>query len=346
MSHHYHSRQRSSGKSRKSSHHPSILDNLDDPQGRRYKEIDLSSAVKQHADTFWSEIDTRLKSWEIAALRGDIPHVTSQHDFLQLAKKWARIFDHAFFFNLARKGLRKPDPIVMYHDDQEGVHGFVLPTDRPFISLNMHSAIDDGSPGCAARHMIGTLLHEMLHAFLVIYTCQCKRCENVAVYGGTGARKHIHGPPWINAMIPLERALQSQVRWKVEACTYDSVGKEIVETGWAPRDDQLRGWGVDPEYLRRSMSLAPESKNKRAFLGQSGYTNMPGMQVMQGIQGMQGMEAVEAVECEAGELEGMEGMEAVEAVEYESEDEERGHDSQEEGVEFMGRRVICLCNIM
>jgi len=334
MSHHYRSRQRSSGRARKSSNHPSILDNLDDPQGRRYKEMDLSSAIKQHADTFCSEIDTRLKSWEIATLQADIPHVTSQPDSLQLAMTWARIFYHAFFFNLARKGLRKPEPIVIYHNDQDGVHGFVLPTSRPFISLNMHSAINDGSPGCAARHMIATLLHEMLHAFLVIYTCQCNRCEKVAVYGVTGARKHIHGPPWVNAMAPLERALQSQVRWRVEACTYDSVVMEIVDTGWVPRDDQLQGWGIDPAYLRRNVSLAPETQYTRAFLGRQGYERMPDMQ---------GMEAVEAVECEAGD---MEGMEAVEANEYESEDEERGHDSQEEGVEFMGRRVICLCNIM
>ncbi|PVH81808.1 hypothetical protein DL98DRAFT_623049 [Cadophora sp. DSE1049] len=265
MSHYHYSNQGSSGQGYRSSGHPKITNHLQNPQGKRYREKELSFEVQQNANTFCSQIDTRLKRWEVAIMRGNIPHVTSQPDFLEIAMIWLRIFDHAFYFNLVRKGLRDKNPIVVYHNDKDDMLGFVAPTSQPFISLNMHFPHDDGSPGCVARQMIATLLHEMLHVFLLLYTCECNSCEKRATSRKRGGVKHKHGATWVNAMVPLERALQSQVRWKVETNTFNSVLMKMVGSGWVPRDDELERWGIDRSYLMYAVSLAPESRGTKAI---------------------------------------------------------------------------------
>ncbi|KAH7408018.1 hypothetical protein BKA64DRAFT_640929 [Cadophora sp. MPI-SDFR-AT-0126] len=199
------------------------------------------------------EVRFRLKRWQYHIMTGEIPHVTSEPDFLELATTWLRIFDHAFFFNLVRSGLNQQNPIKIYYDDSDErangycTHGcFII---KPTISLNTYRDDDDGSASSLARDMIGVLLHEMLHAFLWLYCCECDECDKRTVSGKGHSGQSGHGPNFINALNAIEEAFQDHIQWEVDGGIMQSLALEMATSGWVSRDDQLQRWGIDYQDL-------------------------------------------------------------------------------------------------
>lgn len=211
----------------------------------------------------------RLKRWQFTIIKGEIPHITSEEDLLELATTWIRIFDHAFFFNLVRRGLDQQSPIKTYHDDSNGHRqGFSTPgyfIVKAYISLNSYVSHDDGTTGFVARSTISTLLYEMVHVFLALYSCQCTECQRHTVSRNGISGQSGHGPNWANAMNAIEEAFQDHVQWEVEGGMLESLALEMATSGWFPRDDQLERWGINPHEL---LSVAEEIE--LADLGRTG----------------------------------------------------------------------------
>lgn len=263
--HHQHGHQHPSGGSsnrtrsgatqkHSSSGHPKITDELDNPRGKKYREKDLSFALCRNARGFDSDVRFRLKRWQFGIMKAEIPHITSEEDLLELVTTWIRIFDHAFFFNLVRRDLDQQNPIEIYYDaNKEHRQGLSTPgyfITKPFISLNSYVSHDDGTTGFVARSTLSTLLHEMVHTFLDLYSCQCTECQKHTVSRNGFSGQSGHGPNWANAMNAIEEAFQDHVQWEVEGGVLESLALEMATSGWVPRDDQLERWGIDRHELK------------------------------------------------------------------------------------------------
>ncbi|KAH7305109.1 hypothetical protein BKA65DRAFT_486158 [Rhexocercosporidium sp. MPI-PUGE-AT-0058] len=230
----------------RSSRHPQIEENLDNPGRKRYKEKELSYALMTNARTFGAHVGGRLNRQEISILRSPIPDVTSKPELLELALVWFDILDKAFFFKILRNGMRRKKPIVIYHDEEQKVDGYCSCLGpSTYISLNIFRSRTRWTEGSAGECIIDTLTHEMLHGFLHIFSCTCKHCgkRSIARKGGCGISGH--GANWCNAMDEIESAIQKQVQWNVDAGIAENLAIEMKSSGWQPRDDQVERWQLD-----------------------------------------------------------------------------------------------------
>lgn len=91
-----------------------------------------------------------------------------------------------------------------------------------------------------------TMLHEMTHAFLSFYTCQCGACRSMIASARGGIGDTGHGPAWADAILAVGQAFQDQVAWDAEDLgIVDSVVHEIqASRGWEPTVEQLGRWGI------------------------------------------------------------------------------------------------------
>ncbi|KAL2073879.1 hypothetical protein VTL71DRAFT_11205 [Oculimacula yallundae] len=224
-----------------SAKHPQITDRLQNPSGKIYKQKELSFALQVNANRLYAEVQDRLSHADIAILRGDIPDVTSKTDLTRLLNIWLRILDKALFFNLIRRGIRKQDPLVVY-EKVDDMHGACWSMGkRTYITLNRLPEYNQH--GSIAQCFIGTLAHEMLHAFFHLYSCEsCSHCKKRMGARKGGEGKLGHGPTWCNAIVKIQKALQLQLGWEVNTYHARSIAIEMRNSGWVPRDDQIERW--------------------------------------------------------------------------------------------------------
>ena len=219
-----------------SSGHPKTTDDLDNPRGKKYREKDLSSALCRNARSL------RRRS---SGTRNNLDPYLRPCILFQSRSE--------------RSGLDQQSPSKTYHDDSNGHRqGFSTPgyfIIKPYISLNSYVSHDDGTTGFVARSTISTLLHEMVHVFLALYSCQCTDCQRHTISRNGISGQSGHGPNWANAMNAIEEAFQDDVQWEVEGGMLESLALEMATSGWVPRDDQLERWGIDPHEL---LSVAEE----------------------------------------------------------------------------------------
>ncbi|CZT44884.1 uncharacterized protein RSE6_05136 [Rhynchosporium secalis] len=249
-------RRKPSNHQRAESKHPQIEINLQNPGGKLYEQKELSLALQVHARTLETDIESRLSHSDISVPRADIPDLTLKSDIAELANTWLPLLDKALFFDLVRRGMREHDQIVIYAEEDD-LEGFCSVLDEgTFISLNMQHATS-GRHRSFTQTMLGTLAHEMLHAFFHLYSCDtCSHCKKRqgARKGGDGHSGH--GPNWCNAMVKVQKAIQHQVAWNVNTSTAASVALEMRTSGWVPRDDQIQRWeltSVDLHAMARNM---------------------------------------------------------------------------------------------
>ncbi|ESZ95116.1 hypothetical protein SBOR_4483 [Sclerotinia borealis F-4128] len=97
------------------------------------------------------------------------------------------------------------------------------------------------------RSYLETLLHEMIHAFLNIYTCLCSKCSHdiPKTVGHTG-----HGLPWHKIANSIESFVRSKLDLKLDLERRASLAMEIQASGLEMRDQIAI-------YLMEDLNLGP-----------------------------------------------------------------------------------------
>ncbi|KAE8451387.1 hypothetical protein EG329_004016 [Mollisiaceae sp. DMI_Dod_QoI] len=88
------------------------------------------------------------------------------------------------------------------------------------------SIFEQTSPGIREYHLesyVGTLLHEMIHAFLCIYTCYCGSCqERFEWYEGVRG----HGETWYSMAAELEMFVRNRLDLDVDLGIVVAIAEE------------------------------------------------------------------------------------------------------------------------
>jgi len=212
-----------------------------------------------------------LRRHQIDTLHAPIPDCKDDQANLEhLLITWFDIFNRAFFVegltfirdqSFARRGLtvrEGRDPRNLFG---RFVHRFGEPG---MIEINLDVEPDSNFGGSPEEMHIGTLLHEMLHAFLDYCSCTCRACLNKRSVYRDGSGKTGHGPVWANPMIAMVKALQDQVSWDVEIGMADSIRWEMLESNWEPTQEELISWGLRVTHVSSQFNNKVEEV-KREF---------------------------------------------------------------------------------
>jgi hypothetical protein len=165
-----------------------------------------------------------------------LPNVMNENIWKPILKGWMMVFDYAYFFNLveqvtgfptftsmAARGIPTESAGIACYDPRNRQLTFDMQAFHKDMKFHPRSL----------EFAVGTMLHEMLHAFQDLYGCRCHHCRsmhpNVGGLGATG-----HGPSWTSSMCELQISLQKAVPWKVCCAIQRSVNHEMRTSGWQP----------------------------------------------------------------------------------------------------------------
>jgi hypothetical protein len=141
-------------------------------------------------------VEKDLKQYSLPS----IPNFGGEQTIKDFFATWLSIFDTLFFFDTLpnKVALRlESDP------DVEDYHGFWgAEGDVYNIVFNPETRENRGPEGW--NNFLSKILHESLHAFLQIYSCQCTRCFDK---GWTQASSSSHNSVYANAMIAIQDSL-------------------------------------------------------------------------------------------------------------------------------------------
>jgi hypothetical protein len=211
----------------------------------------------------------KLRRHEIDTLHAPIPKCNdNQNSLEQLIMAWFDIFNRTFFaggLTLIRDRVFAKRGLAMRNgrDPRDLFGRFVHKSgERGMLEINLSVTPDSTYGGSMEQVHIGTLLHEMLHAFFDYYSCTCQVCLNKrSVYQG-GSGKSGHGPAWANSMIAMAKAVQDQVSWDVDIGMMDSIEREMLESNWEPTKEELRRWGLGTSHLNSQVSNKAEEARR------------------------------------------------------------------------------------
>lgn len=224
-------------------------------------------------------------------------HTYRAFDIEQTLGTFFRLFDDMFYFGLLKDkvsleirtkplGLPLEETINGSYDDV--LHGLMEKGSRtatmlapnegkPKIVILVFKTPYLGDPSnmdssevfaAQVRFGIGTMLHEMLHAFFDIYACKCwKRCHEKFQDPVDGVGLSGHGAKWCEAMKAIGSRAQADLKaGKLRVAFGASVGHEIKTSGWHPSEDQREEWGVsdDTAYKNQTEFVRDRSEYNRA----------------------------------------------------------------------------------
>ncbi|PMD30120.1 hypothetical protein L207DRAFT_592883 [Hyaloscypha variabilis F] len=195
--------------------HPQFLDNLPDPKLRRFHPEDIGKALRQNArDQSFSQLSERTQS----LLRRQIPHCESRRDVRHLMEEWMPALDEIFYFGQVRRYLK--GGIRIFNDEYLEYEGRYDPYNY-WIDINLPSHQYD--EGQTEKHYIDTLVHEMLHAFQLTFTCRKVCCwAKIVTDRNWGCVGLGHGPEWFKTMKEIEEKMGDLVDWDVDCGIADS----------------------------------------------------------------------------------------------------------------------------
>jgi len=166
---------------------------------------------------------------QVAAIsRFNIAIKEQSHQILEdncLLMEYFNIFDQIFFFGCLKGLVNVEFKLEMTNRDDFGIcaHQHHDLASRQTIPDNFAASISirnlSRDPNYSPQRTrlekyLGTLLHEMLHAYLGIYMCDCcPRCHQLSdrIMGTSG-----HGPTWHEAAFALEQATHPLIGRKLE----------------------------------------------------------------------------------------------------------------------------------
>lgn len=165
-----------------------------------------------------------------AMLSSPFPKNPTEDELKALLSSWFRLLNSWLFGNtLSGTALIVENGSLK--GAEEGLEGIYIDKTET-IKLYHHSTVE---------LQIGTLLHEMVHAFVHQYSCQNRCCIplNLAALGGEGKCEHGHGPAWADCIVHLSSILQQTVDWEVDVGTIDSVKLSMCHERYQPNKEQL-----------------------------------------------------------------------------------------------------------
>lgn len=203
--------------------HRQFLDDLPNPKPSRYHPQELSYLLQQNANR---RMSSQLSATAIHILRGRVPNCESESEVHELMEVWLSVLDEIFFFRKVKPYLT--GGIGDYHKPYKHIEGQHNPTKA---RIEVNTAHWEYRPQRAEYHFINTLLHEMLHAFFAVFTCERKRCcyRKMRKDPDWGYKGQGHGSAWCNAMISIQRNFEEMVRWHVDCGMAASVMMEMQD---------------------------------------------------------------------------------------------------------------------
>jgi hypothetical protein len=185
--------------------------------------------------------------------------------FLQ---RWIPILDKIFFFGLVQKVLRKVKVTTRTHCWWSPSKQFVGYYANVKICIGMltfercqiHETQRRGWVG------LGTLVHEMLHAFLQLYGCSCSGPE-----GCRQTWRQHHSLDFFEALSAINRAIKRDLPVDVELTIEVDVAAEM-DKGMLIPEEYITRWGLDEMQLLCYLELLNPNRAKTSWKGPTGKT--------------------------------------------------------------------------
>jgi hypothetical protein len=174
-----------------------------------------------------------MESWRI--LRAPTK-TRSRDDRKQLVKQWAGLLDEAFFYGSLMNKIAE----IQFSGVEEGRYGHYEHSGSG-LCINLEEKGPSDYEGTLEQHLICTLVHVMLLAFLEVYGCVCAECRQLA-HPSDGAGKSGHGPAWADSLKIIEDSLQEAVDWPVYTGIWKGVQRSMVADKWQATQSQIDRW--------------------------------------------------------------------------------------------------------
>jgi hypothetical protein len=222
----------------------------------RYDVRDLSAALVQNTRV---PLKQKLSTNKYAFLRGEFPDYGSDSRILRYLKRYMVVFDDAMFFGLLRQHVtlkfgKVSQILKIIRADFCGAYasGHLIPflqrSPSSMGKIEIHivqlKPSEYRSIKEAMRLYCTVLAHEMIHAFLDIYACNCSaQCysRNLSpdVLGKTR-----HGAAWADAAVAIQRVIRSCFGSSSCFCIPESIEFEMEKSKWKPTKEQLVRWAI------------------------------------------------------------------------------------------------------
>jgi len=148
------------------------------------------------------------------------------------------ILDEAFFVGSLASIIK----LKLYRDEKDTQFGF-YDEDTSSVYLNLHLQVSGKPYIDTMKQRIATMVHEMVHAFLDTFSCNCKACETEAdTPQGVGPGGH--GTLWCDAMKEIQGSMNRDLDWTIDCGILNSLGEEMETCKWIPTSAELKRWGV------------------------------------------------------------------------------------------------------
>ncbi|CAG8955607.1 hypothetical protein HYFRA_00009561 [Hymenoscyphus fraxineus] len=196
-------------------------------------------------------------------LSSAVPEVKTTTELANLLITWFDLFDTWLFGGT----LSNTDLVIENSKTSALGRGWYYnPTNTVHIQLlDKTLGSEPGFTGSNEHLFIGTLLHEMVHAFIYLYSCP-KYCCNVCFEPQLGGRgKFGHGPVWADSLTVLSEVLGSKVSWPVFVNIPRSIANSMCLEDWQPTQAQLEFWGMDVDEWGRFENWSHNCELTREF---------------------------------------------------------------------------------
>jgi hypothetical protein len=229
---------------------PSFCENNKPDPNRGYEILTIFESLQRNAEK--PILDGLTTTEQDLLLHPPTECGASSEDVFSLLEMYLPIFDKVSFFDLFVSddfnGLRVHQGSKSKPKDQ---HSFWRPSTR-IISVNTET-VDEPERGPRPQQIIDTLLHEMIRAFLWVYSCRCWSQECGAAWR-EGVGKTGHGPAWCYLMADMRLALQRDLGWDPDFKFLFSVVPERgrYKKNWGVTNWDLRRWGFRQVYAAKA----------------------------------------------------------------------------------------------
>ena len=103
------------------------------------------------------------------------------------------------------------------------------------------------------RGYMGTLLHEMIHAFFKLWACDYDGCSST--WDGIGQRSSEHGRAWQDVAYALENAVRDEklLNLDLKLNRAAALALEVIVEGRAIHKDDLLDWKLDEDEVKSQL---------------------------------------------------------------------------------------------
>lgn len=195
----------------------------------------------------------KFRNWILTQTLIRFHYPTNTSYTLEELTGYFNIFDKDFFFGALSNGVCCLKVIEAGSDewntninDPRRLDGYARRTysslpelEKPYCTITIYERPADEADGeSRLRHCVGTLLHEMVHCFIMVYTCPCPSCAETfkAQYG----QKH-HGETWHILATDLQKAVRDILGIAVDLGIDIAMAEEWFLSGANLQEVELRG---------------------------------------------------------------------------------------------------------